>query len=292
MTTTLPELVTHPAHDIDSSLQELIVVRAAGSDRGYWRELWKYRELFYFLAWRDLKVRYKQTVIGVAWAVIRPLLTMIIFTVVFSRLAKLPSTGDVPYPVLVMAGLIAWQFFAAVMGEGSQSIVSNANLITKIYFPRVIVPASVLAVAMADLAITGMLTLLLMAWYRVWPSWHIIALPAFLLMAIAAALGVGLWLSALTVRYRDMRFVIPFTVQFGLYVTPVGFSTATVAAAYRPLYALNPMVGVIEGFRWSLLGTGELSGGILPISVTTALLLLVTGFRYFRATERSFADTI
>jgi lipopolysaccharide transport system permease protein len=288
----VPELVTHPARDTDSASQELVIIRATGRDRGYWRELWTYRELFYFLAWRDLKVRYKQTVIGVAWAVIRPLLTMIIFTVVFGRLAKLPSTGDVPYPVLVMAGLIAWQFFAAVMSEGSQSIISNANLITKIYFPRVIVPASVLAVALADLAITGMLTLILMTWYRVWPSWHIIALPAFLLMAIAAALGAGLWLSALTVRYRDMRFVIPFTVQFGLYVTPVGFSTATVAAAYRPLYALNPMVGVIEGFRWSLLGTGELGGGILPISVTTALLLLVTGFRYFRATERSFADTI
>lgn len=292
MTQTIRDISASQIPSEDNSASDFVVLRASGSSHGYWRELWKYRELFVFLAWRDLKVRYKQTVIGVAWAVIRPLLTMIIFTVLFSKLAKLPSPDDVPYPVLVMAGLIAWQFFAAVMGEGSQSVLSNANLITKVYFPRVIVPASVMAVALADLAITGTMTLLLMAWYSTIPSWHVVFLPGFLLMAIAAALGVGFWLSALTVRHRDMRFVIPFIVQFGLYVTPVGFSTASVPVEWRPFFALNPMVGVIEGFRWCLLGVGLLGGGILPISLAVSLVLLVTGFRYFRATERQFADTI
>jgi lipopolysaccharide transport system permease protein len=274
------------------SLGEEVILRAGGSNRGYWAELWQYRELFFFLAWRDLKVRYKQTAVGVAWAVIRPLLVTVVFVVVFGRLAGLPSPAEVPYPLLVLAGMVAWQFFAAVMGEGSNSVLSNANLISKIYFPRIIVPASVVAVALADLGITGLLTVGLMAWYGFLPPTQILFLPAFLALALAAALGVGFWLSALTVRYRDVRFVVPFLVQFGLYVTPVGFSTLSVPEAYRPLFAVNPMVGVIEGFRWCLLGSGVLGGGVLPVSTAVATALLVTGFLYFRRTERQFADTI
>ena len=271
---------------------EEVILRPGGSSRGYWAELWKYRELFYFLAWRDLKVRYKQTTIGVAWAVIRPLLVTVIFVVLFDRLAGLPPPEGVPYPLLVLAGMVAWQFFAAVMGEGSNSVLANANLVTKVYFPRIIVPASVVAVAMADLLITGLLTVGLMCWYQHPPTVQVLLLPAFIALAMAAALGVGFWLSALTVRYRDVRFVIPFLVQFGLYVTPVGFSTTAVPEVYRPLFALNPMVGVIEGFRWCLLGSGVLDGGVLAVSTVSAAVLLVSGFWYFRTTERRFADTI
>jgi lipopolysaccharide transport system permease protein len=274
------------------AVEEEVILRAGSSSRGYWTELWRYRELFFFLAWRDLKVRYKQTTIGVAWAVIRPLLVTVIFVVLFGRLAGLPSPAGVPYPLLVITGLVPWQFFAAVMGEGSSSVLTNANLISKVYFPRIIVPTSVVAVALADLSITGLMTFGLMVWYGFLPPLQVLMLPVFLVLALAASLGVGFWLSALTVRYRDIRFVIPFLVQFGLYITPVGFSTFSVPDAYRPLFALNPMVGVIEGFRWCLLGTGALDGGVLPVSVAVATALLVTGFLYFRCTERQFADTI
>ena len=269
-----------------------VVLRPGGSSREYWAELWQYRELFAFLAWRDLKVRYKQTAVGVAWAVVRPLVVTVIFVVVFGRLANLPSPDGMPYPLLVIAGMTAWQFFAAVMADGSNSVLGSANLISKVYFPRVIVPASVVVVALADLLITLLMTAGLMAWYRFLPPAQVVLLPAFLLLALAAALGVGFWLSALTVRYRDVRFVVPFLVQFGLYVTPVGFSTFAVPEAYRPLFALNPMVGVIEGVRWCLLGTGAVGGWVLPVATASACLILVTGFRYFRATERRFADII
>jgi lipopolysaccharide transport system permease protein len=269
-----------------------VVLRADGSSRGYWAELWRYRELFLFLAWRDLKVRYKQTTVGVAWAVIRPVLVTAIFVVVFSRLANLPAPEGVPYPLLVLTGMIAWQFFAAVMSEGSNSVVSNANLVSKVYFPRIIVPASAVAVATADFAITGVLLGGLMLVYQFAPSAQVVFLPLFVLLGLAAALGIGFWLSALTVRYRDVRFLVPFITQFGLYVTPVGFATATVPEQYRLAFALNPMVGVIEGFRWSLLGTGSLGGGVLAVSTATAATLLVSGFLYFRATERRFADII
>lgn len=271
---------------------EELILRAGGSNRGYWTELWRYRELFFFLAWRDLQVRYKQTTVGVAWAVLRPLLVTTIFVVVFGRLAHLPSPDGVPYPLLVLAGMVAWQFFATVMSEGSNSVLTNANLISKVYFPRIVVPSSVVAVAFADLVITGLMTLALMAWYHFVPPIQIILLPAFLVLALAAALGVGFWLSALTVRFRDVRFIVPFLVQFGLYVTPVGFSTQSVPEAYRPLFALNPLVGIIEGVRWCLLGTGVLGRGVLPISAAVTICLLVTGFLYFRKTERLFADTI
>ena len=271
---------------------EEIVLRPDGSSRGYWAELWRYRELLLFLAWRDLKIRYKQTVIGVAWAVLRPLLVTAIFVVVFGRLANLPSPDGVPYPLLVLSAMIAWQFFAAVMGEGSNSVLANANLISKVYFPRIIVPSSVVAVAFADMAITAVLALGLFAWSGFVPTIQVLLLPAFVLLALAAALGVGFWLSALTVRFRDVRFIVPFLVQFGLYATPVGFSTFSVPEEYRALVALNPMVGIIEGFRWCLLGTGALGAGVLPVSAAVSVVLLVSGFRFFRATERRFADTI
>ena len=227
-----------------------------------------------------------------AWAVIRPLLVTVIFVTVFGRLANLPSPDGVPYPLMVLAGMTAWQFFAAVMADGSNSVLTNSNLISKVYFPRVIVPASVVAVAFADLLVTGAMLLGLMAWYGFPPPPQVLLLPGMVLLALAAALGAGFWLSALTVRYRDVRFVVPFLVQFGLYVTPVGFSTQSVPEEYRPLFAVNPMVGVIEGFRWCLLGSGVVGGWVLPVSAASAAALLVSGFRYFRATERRFADII
>lgn len=294
-----PPLQTRPAAPPATTLlaevapsQDELVLRAGGSSNGYWAELWQYRELFFFLAWRDLKVRYKQTAVGVAWAVIRPLLVTAIFVVVFGRLANLPSPDGVPYPLLVLAGMTAWQFFAAVMSDGGNSVIANASLISKVYFPRILVPASVVAVALADLLITGVLTIGLIVCYGFFPPVQVLLLPVFLALALAAALGVGFWLSALIVRYRDVRFIVPFLIQFGLYITPVGFSTVSVPEAYRPLFALNPMVGVIEGFRWCLLGTGEIASGVLPVSTVMAIVLLVTGFKYFRRTERQFADTI
>lgn len=268
------------------------VIRPNRGSAHYWAEVWRFRELFVFLAWRDLAVRYKQMTIGIAWALIRPLITMVIFTLVFGRLAGLESPGGVPFALLVMAGLLPWQFFAAVMAEGSASLLTNAHLITKVYFPRLIVPASSVAVALADLLVAGGLLTGMMLWYRHTPPWQIVLLPVFLALGMAAALGVGFWLSALTVKYRDFRFVVPFMVQFGLYVTPVGYSTASVPEEYRPLFALNPLVGVIEGFRWCLLGVGEVGGWVLPISTGVSAGLLVTGFRYFRNSERRFADTI
>ncbi len=269
-----------------------VVIRPRQPVGHYWRELWRYRELFLFLAWRDVKIRYKQTTIGVAWAVLRPLLVMVVFTIVFGRLGKMPSPGGLPYPLLVMAGMLPWQFFATVMGEGSNSLLLNANLVTKMYFPRIIVPASVVVVSLVDLMVSGMLMVGLLGWYRQAPSIQALALPLFLLLGLAASLGASFWLSALTVKYRDFRYVIPFVVQFGLYATPVGFSTASIPERWRPVFALNPMVGVVEGFRWSVLGTGVLDGWVLSASTATTLLLLMTGFRYFRSTERQFADTI
>lgn len=281
-----------PQGAADVEMPPEVVIRAGGSWAGYWAEVWRFRELFYFLAWRDVKVRYKQTAIGVGWALIRPLLVMLIFTVVFSKLANLVSPGNVPYPLLVMAGMLPWQFFSVVMGEGSNSLFVNANLITKVYFPRLIIPASCVAVALVDLLISGALLVGMFAWFGFVPPIQALLLPLFIIMAFLAALGIGLLLSALTVRYRDVRYVVPFLVQFGLYATPVGFSTASIPEEYRWLFALNPMVGVIEGFRWSLLGNGILDNGVLPVSLAATVVLLVGGFRYFRATERQIADTI
>lgn len=272
--------------------REELIIEAGRTEAQYWKDLWRYRELFYFLAWRDILVRYKQTVIGIAWALIRPFLTMVVFTVVFGQLAKLPSEG-VPYPILVFAAMLPWQFFANSLTECSNSLLANANMIAKVYFPRLIVPTSAVIVSFVDFLISGMILLALMIWYNFVPDWRILTLPMFILIALAAAIGAGLWLAALNVEYRDFRYIVPFLVQFGLYISPVGFSSNVVPEKWRLLYSLNPMVGVIDGFRWAILG-GE-SKIYLPgftLSVALVGLLLVSGIWYFRKMERTFADVI
>jgi lipopolysaccharide transport system permease protein len=269
-----------------------LIIEAGRTEAQYWRDLFRYRELFYFLAWRDVLVRYKQTVIGVLWAVIRPLLTMVVFVFVFGKIAKLPTDG-VPYPVMVFAAMLPWQLFATSLSEGSSSLIGNANLISKVYFPRLIVPASAVIVSFVDFAISAVLLAVLMLWYHVWPTLHLFALPLFTVVALIASTGAGLWLAALTVKYRDFRYVVPFIVQFGLYLSPVGFSSSIVPEKWRLLYSLNPMVGVIDGFRWSV--SGGRSPLYLPglvLSLIVLVLLLVSGIWYFRKTERTFADVI
>jgi lipopolysaccharide transport system permease protein len=269
-----------------------LVIEAGRAERQYWQDLWRYRELFYFLAWRDILVRYKQTAIGIAWALIRPFLTMVVFTVVFGNLAKLPSEG-VPYPILVFSAMLPWQFFANALSECSNSLIGNANLISKVYFPRLIVPVSAIVVSFVDFMISGIILLGLMAYYTYVPSWRILMLPVFVAIAFAASIGAGLLFASLNVKYRDFRFIVPFITQIGLYISPVGFSSNIVPEQYRLIYSLNPMVGVIDGFRWSILG-GEsklyLPG--LALSLGLVLLLLVVGVIYFRKMERTFADVI
>jgi lipopolysaccharide transport system permease protein len=270
-----------------------LIIEAGRTERQYWRDLWRYRELFYFLAWRDILVRYKQTVIGMAWALIRPFLTMIVFTVVFGKLAKLPTEGGAPYPILVFAAMLPWQFFANSLSECSHSLITNSNLISKVYFPRLIVPTSAVVVSFVDFLISGMILLGLMAWYDFVPTWRIIILPFFIAVAFAASIGAGLWLASLNVQYRDFRYIVPFVVQFGLYISPVGFSSNVVPERWRLLYSLNPMVGVIDGFRWAILG-GE-SHLYLPgffLSLGLVLISLISGIWYFRKMERTFADVI
>ena len=269
-----------------------IVIEAGRSERHYWRDLWSYRELFFFLAWRDILVRYKQTVIGIAWSVLRPLLTMVIFTVVFGKLAKLPSEG-VPYAILVFAAMLPWHFFASAVAEGSNSLIQNATIISKVYFPRIIVPVGAVVVSIVDFLISIALLLVLMIWYRFVPNWHIFAVPLFLILAAAVSIGLILWLAALNVRYRDFRYIVPFLIQIGLLISPVGFSSSVVPEQWRLVYSLNPMVGVIDGFRWSILGaqTPLYIPGLVS-SIAMAILLLLTGSFYFRRTERSFADVI
>jgi lipopolysaccharide transport system permease protein len=270
-----------------------LVIEAGRSEAQYFRDLWRYRELFYFLAWRDILVRYKQTAIGVAWALIRPFLTMVVFSVVFGQLANLPSEGNAPYPILVFAAMLPWQFFANALTECSNSLITNANLISKVYFPRLVVPTSAVIVSFVDFLISGVILLGLMAWYNQVPSWRIVTLPLFVAIAFAAAMGAGLWLAALNVQYRDFRYVVPFLVQFGLYVSPVGFSSAIIPDRWRLLYSLNPMVGVIDGFRWAIIG-GDVAlywPGFL-LSLLLVVVLLVTGILYFRRMERTFADVI
>jgi len=268
-----------------------LIIEAGRSERRYWVDLWRYRELFYFLAWRDLIVRYKQTAIGVGWAVIRPLLTMIVFTIIFGRVAKLPSDG-VPYPLFVFAAMLPWQFFANALTESSGSLVANEKLISKVYFPRLVVPASSVIASLVDFAVAFVLLVGLFVWFQFVPSWRMVTLPAFVLLAFVAALGPGLLITALNVQYRDFRYIIPFIVQFGLYISPVGFSTTLIPEKWRLLYSLNPMVGVIDGFRWSICGTTPLYWPGFLISSTVAGLLLWIGLVYFRRMERTFADII
>lgn len=270
-----------------------LIIEPGRAEKNYWRDLWRYRELFYFLAWRDILVRYKQTVIGIAWAVIRPFLTTVVFTVVFSRIAKLPAPATVPYALLVMAAMLPWQFFATSLGESSNSLIGNANLISKIYFPRLIVPAGSVITSFVDFLITLAMMAALMLWYRFLPDWRLVTLPLFMALAFGASFGAGLWLCALNVEYRDFRYIVPFIVQFGLYISPVGFSSSIVPEKWRLLYSLNPMVGVIDGFRWALLrGESPLALPALVASIAITAALCLSGIWYFRKMERTFADVI
>ncbi|HEY5040966.1 MAG TPA: ABC transporter permease [Verrucomicrobiae bacterium] len=299
-----------------------LILEPGRTEKNYWGDLWRYRELFIILAWRDITVRYKQTVVGVAWAVIRPLLTTIVFTVVFSKIAKLPAPAAVPYALLVMAANLPWQFFSTAMSEASNSLISNSNLISKIYFPRLIVPAGSVITSFVDFLITLGLMALLMAWYQFVPDWRLLALPLFTLLAFGASFGIGLWLCALNVEYRDFRYIVPFIVQFGFFLSPVGFSTSRVPEIWlwhglyvpaRLLYSLNPMVGVIDGFRWSLLrghtgvtdaaqatATQAAQNAVelglwwpgIQMSIVLTAALCLSGIWYFRKMERTFADVI
>ena len=274
-------------------MQELIIIEHGRSDRNYWRDLWRYRELFRVLAWRDVSIRYKQTVIGVLWAVIRPLLTMVVFTIIFGRIAKLPSDGSAPYALLVLAGMLPWTFFSSGLSEASNSLVNNERLITKVYFPRLIIPMASIVVAFFDFLIGLVILIAVMAWYQFAPTWKISTLPGFVALAFLASMGPALWITSLNVMYRDFRYVIPFLVQLGLYVSPVGFSSNIVPEQWRLLYSINPMVGVIDGFRWSILG--EQSQLYLPglaMSVFCTAFLLWLGVSRFRKMEKSFADLI
>jgi len=275
-----------------SAYPDEIVIEAGRGARRYWSDLWLYRELLYFLAWRDIVVRYKQTAIGVAWALIQPLLLMVILTFVFGRLAKLPSDG-IPYSLLVLCGLLPWFFFSQAFSSASSSLIGNANMVSRIYFPRMLIPLSAVAVCLVDFAITFGLLIVYALVSGVLPDWRVIALPGFLLLAISTAVGAGLWIAALNVKYRDFRYVVPYLVQVGMYISPVGFNSALVPEKWRIVYALNPMVGVIDGFRWSFLGgRTELFLPGLFLSVLLSLGLLVSGIAYFRKTERQFADLI
>lgn len=268
-----------------------LVIEAGRTAGQYWRDIFRYRELFYFLSWRDVLVRYKQTVIGVAWALLRPFVTMIVLTVIFKYFAKLPSEG-VPYPLLVFAGMLPWQFFANALQESSMSLVTSANLITKIYFPRLVVPISAVVVSFIDFLISFLIVVGLMVWYRFVPPVSILFLPLFSLLTFSIAMGAGFWLAALTVKYRDFRYIVPFIVQFGVYVSPVGFSSSIVPEKWQLLYSLNPMVGVIDGFRWCMLGTIAFPAFSVGVATLTAVFLLLTGVFYFRRTERVFSDVI
>ena len=268
-----------------------LVIEHGRSEKNYWGDLWRYRELFYILSWRDIKVRYKQTVIGAAWSVIRPVLTTIIFTVIFSRVAKLTAPGAAPYTLMVFVGMLPWQFFSNALSEASNSLIGNTNLITKVYFPRMIIPASSVITSMVDLLISFGILIVMFIIYRFVPPITILLLPVFILFAFVAAIGVGLYVTALNVKYRDFRYIIPFFVQFGLYVSPVGFSSSIIPEKWRLLYALNPMVGVIDGFRWCILNE-PLNIPMFLISLSVSLLFLWLGVHYFRKTEKSFADNI
>jgi lipopolysaccharide transport system permease protein len=272
-------------------MQELLI-EPGRTEKNYWGDLWRYRELFYILAWRDLSVRYKQTAIGVIWAILRPFLAMIIFTVVFGRIAKMPSDG-IPYPILVFAAMLPWQFFANSLSEASQSLIVNTNLISKVYFPRLIIPAGAVITSLVDLLISAALLGVLMIWFRFLPDWRLLTLPLFTLMAFLAALGPGLLVTALNVKYRDFRYVVPFVVQFGLFISPVGFSSQVIPENWRLIYSLNPLVGVIDGFRWAICqGASPFYWPGFVLSVLVVTIFLFVGIWYFRSTEKTFADVI
>jgi lipopolysaccharide transport system permease protein len=280
------------ADDTGPPMQEL-VVEAGRSEHLYWKDLWRYRELFQVLAWRDVSVRYKQTIIGIIWALMRPFLTMVVFTVVFNKVVHLPSEGEAPYPLMVFAAMLPWSFFSTALGDTANSIVGASNLIGKVYFPRLIVPVATVTVAFVDFTISLVILAGLMMWYHYAPGWQILLLPAFIALTFLASLGPGLLFAALNVKYRDFRFIIPFALQLGLYISPVGFSSSVIPPEWRLIYSLNPVVGIIDGFRWCILGGQSplyLPGLLLSLFITA--LALVLGIRYFRKTEKSFADLI
>ena len=273
--------------------ERVLVLEPGRAEKNYWSDLWHYRELFLILAWRDISVRYKQTIIGVAWAIIRPFLTMVVFSVVFGRLANLPSDGDAPYPLLVFAAMLPWTFFSNSLGQASNSLIGNANLISKVYFPRLIIPTATIVTAFVDFLISFVILLGLMLYYWYAPGWNMLLLPLFILLALLASLGPGLWITALNVKYRDFRYVIPFIVQFGLYVSPVGFSSSVVPEQWRLLYSLNPMVSVIDGFRWCILGgDSPLYWPGFALSLGIVAFFLWLGISRFRKMEKTFADMI
>jgi lipopolysaccharide transport system permease protein len=283
--------VKHEPIPADTGSDRILVLESGRTERHYWRDLWHYRELFAILAWRDVSVRYKQTIIGVAWALVRPFLTMVVFTLIFGRIAQLPTEGAAPYPVMVFAGMLPWFLFATILGDGANSLVTNSQLIGKVYFPRIVIPCSTALVAVVDFAISLALLFAIMAWYGFLPGWQILTLPVFVVLAVLTGLGPAILFSAMTVKFRDVRFVVPFVVQLGIYVSPVGFSSSVVPEQWRLLYSLNPMVGVIDGFRWSIMGSSATvywPGFILSLGVIA--LMLTLGIWFFRKTERSFAD--
>jgi lipopolysaccharide transport system permease protein len=273
--------------------EQILIIEPGRVEQNYWRDLWRYRELFIILAWRDISVRYKQTIIGVVWALLRPLLTMVVFTIIFGRVAGLPSDGAAPYALLVFAGMLPWTLFSTSLGEASNSLIGNERLISKVYFPRMIIPTAAVVTAFVDFLISFLILIAMMIFYRFVPSWNILLLPFFILLALLASLGPGLWITALNVKYRDFRYIIPFIVQFGLYVSPVGFSTNAIPQEWRLLYSLNPVVGVIDGFRWCILG-GESTiywpGFLLSLIIVAFFLWL--GISQFRNMEKTFADLI
>lgn len=273
--------------------ERILVIESGRSEKNYWADLWRYRELFIILAWRDISVRYKQTIIGILWAILRPFLTMVVFTIIFGRIAKLPSDGNTPYALMVFAAMLPWSLFSNALTESSNSLIGNANLIGKVYFPRIIIPMATLVTAFIDFLISFIILVGMMAYYQFIPGWQMMLLPFFMLLALLASLGPGLWIAALNVKYRDFRYVIPFVVQFGIYISPVGFSSNVITGQWRFIYSLNPMVGVIDGFRWCILG-GEspiyIPGFILSFSAIAFFIWL--GVSHFRKTEKTFADLI
>lgn len=279
-------------HEEQVASREEIVLEAGHTERQYWKDLWRYRELFLILAWRDITARYKQTVVGILWAVLRPLLTMVVFTVVFGKLASLPSQGETPYALMVFAAMLPWQFFSASLTSCSESLVGNASLISKVYFPRITIPAASVIVNGVDLCISFSFLLLMMFFYSFLPPLQILCVLPLILLAGLLALGTGLLLCSLNVAYRDFRNIVPFITQFGLYISPVGFSSAIIPEKWQALYACNPMVGVIDGFRWAVLGNIPFPAFSLSLSMMICAALLWLGIRYFRSTEKTFADII
>lgn len=273
--------------------EQVLILEPGRTEKNYWMDLWRFRELFLILAWRDLAVRYKQTIIGVLWALLRPFLTMVVFTVIFGRVAKLPSEGDAPYALMVFAAMLPWTLFATSLSDASNSLIGNANLISKVYFPRLIVPTATIVTALVDFLIGVVILVGLMGFYHYPPSPSIVLLPAFILLALLASLGPSLWITALNVKYRDFRYVIPFLVTFGLYISPVGFSSSVIPEQWRLLYSLNPMVGVIAGFRWCILGgNSSIYWPGFALSLVVVAFFLGLGVSQFRKMEKTFADLI